>query len=90
MSAFFYGRSKTATKGKNMERCLSRNLEGKIFESNNRFRIYNAGQHYNFSTITNISELHHPFHTLDDLTVGAAVVAAVPALNTRGTYGRNP
>ena len=66
---------------------MSRNLQGEIFESTNRFRIYNAGQHYNLPAITYISKLHHPFHTLDDLTVGAAVVAAAPALNTRGKHG---
>ena len=70
-----------------MEQLTSRNLQGEIFESTNRFRIYNAGQHYNLPTTTSISKLHHPFHNLDDLTVGAAVVAAVPALNTRGKHG---
>ena len=65
-----------------------RKIIGRKFESNNRFRIYNAGQHYNLPTTTSISKLHHPFHNLDDLTAGsAAVVAAAPALNTRGTHG---
>ena len=71
-----------------MERLTSRNLQGEIFESTNRFRIYNAGQHYNLPSTTSISKLHHPFHNLDDLTAGrAAVVAAAPALNTRGKHG---
>ena len=67
---------------------MSRNLKGEIFESNNRFRIYNTGQYYNLPSTTSISKLHQSFHNLDDLIAGsAAVVAAAPALNTRGKHG---
>jgi len=61
-----------------------------IIESNNRFRIYNAGQHYNLSTTTHISELHHKFR-LDDLTVGLCTfVGASQQLNKEVIYGRYP
>jgi hypothetical protein len=81
-------KAKLTTKVKNMEHKMNRNLKGEIFESTNRFRIYNAGQHYNLPTTTSISKLHQSFHNLDDITAGrAAVVAAAPALNTRGKHG---
>ena len=59
-------------------------------EPNNRFRIYNAGQHCNLSTTTSISKLHHKFR-LDDFIVGLCTfVGASQRLNKEETYGRNP
>ena len=51
----------------------------KKYESTNRFRVYNTCKYYNISAITPISPIHHPFHKPDDLTVGAAVLAAASA-----------
>ena len=67
---------------------LKQKSKGRDIESNNRFRIYNTGQYYNLPSTTSISKLHQSFHNLDDLIAGsAAVVAAAPALNTRGKHG---
>lgn len=68
----------------------NRNIIGREFESNNRFRIYNACKHYYLSAIPNILQLHHK-SCLDDLMWWlCSFVAASTQINHGGTYGRNP
>ena len=67
-----------------------RNLTGREFESNNRFRINKACKHYYLSAIPNISKIHHK-SCLDDLTVGlCSLVGVSQQLNKEESYGRNP